>query len=272
MSFAIDSYLERIDYHGPLERDLSTLTALHRQHLLTVPYENVDVQLKRPLGLGPEAAFDKIVNRRRGGWCYEMNTVLGDVLTHIGFDMRRVCGGVNRAVRGDACLGNHLVLLTEVDGVTYIVDTGFGDGFIDPIVLAAGEFSQRGFHYRLEELDDGYWRFHNHAFGGAPSFDFRDEAADEDQLAEQCRTLQTSPESPFVMVLVCQQFTPDGYEIQIGRTARTITPAGETSRDLESADALMARLEGVFGITDPAVAGLWPEMCRRHAEYFGEEE
>jgi N-hydroxyarylamine O-acetyltransferase len=68
----LQAYFDRIGFAGPARPDLATLRAIHRAHLLAVPYENLDVQLGRPVTLDPAHAFDKIVRRRRGGWCYEM--------------------------------------------------------------------------------------------------------------------------------------------------------------------------------------------------------
>ena len=88
------AYLARIGHTGPVQPDLATLRAVHRAHHFAIPYENLDVQLKRPVVTDPAAAFDKIVTRRRGGWCYEMNGVLGWALAEIGFNVTyRMSGG-----------------------------------------------------------------------------------------------------------------------------------------------------------------------------------
>ena len=71
MNLQLGAYLDRIGYDGALAPDLATLTALHRHHLLAIPYENLDVQLGRELTLDIDAIYEKIVRRRRGGWCYE---------------------------------------------------------------------------------------------------------------------------------------------------------------------------------------------------------
>ena len=265
------NYLARIRYDGPLNVDLKTLNAIHRHHLLAVPYEDLDVQLKRPLTTDVSAAYDKIVNQGRGGWCYEMNGVLGWALSEIGFDIQRVCGGVNRNERGDAVVGSHLVLLTELDQ-TYVIDTGFGDAFLEPVALKEGKFSERGFDFSLEHLPDGYWRLHNHQFGGAPNFDFKTVPADEAQLESVCQGLQTSEHSPFVMALIAQLFVEDGYEIQVGRAARTITAQGVETKILDSADELQDRLKSVFGLDVPEVADLWPTIVERHEQLFGDKK
>ena len=265
----LSEYLNRIGYHGHPEPDLETLTAIHQRHLATIPYENLDVQLGRRLSTDVNSAFEKIVERGRGGWCYEMNGLLGWALTEIGFDIKRVCGGVARTLRGDSAMGNHLVLLTELEGQTWIVDTGFGDGFYEPVPLKPHEFTQRGFQFRLEKTDDGYWRLHNHENGGAPDFDFSTEPADESLLSAQCKYLQTAEESPFVMALICQLFTDGGYEIQLGRMAKTITADGAESKLLNSAEEFVERLNTVFDLDVPEAARLWPRVVERHETLFG---
>ena len=92
----LDDYLARIEYRGPVAPDLACLTAIHRQHLLTIPYLDLDVQLGRLVYLDPERFFEKIVAGRRGGWCYEMNGLLCWALREIGFEVTRMVGGVGR--------------------------------------------------------------------------------------------------------------------------------------------------------------------------------
>ena len=92
----LPAYLQRIQFRGEPRPDLATLKALHRQHLLHIPYENLDVQLGRPLDLDPAAAFDKLVRRRRGGWCYEMNGLLRWALETVGFEVLPMTGAIRR--------------------------------------------------------------------------------------------------------------------------------------------------------------------------------
>ena len=106
----IDAYLARIDLSWPLPPTLETLTVVHRAHLRAIPYENLDVQLGRPVTIERPAIFEKIVSRHRGGWCYEMNGLLGWALGELGFRVTRVAGAVMREAMVDAFIGNHLVL------------------------------------------------------------------------------------------------------------------------------------------------------------------
>src|SRR5262245_9960527 len=206
----LPAYLARIGFIGEARPDRATLEQAHRGHLLSIPYENLDVQLGRPLTTSPDAAFRKLTIGRRGGWCYEMNGTLGAALSAIGFKVTRLAGAVMRSAMGDANLGNHLVLLVDLPEGPVIADVGFGDGPIGPFDLAAGRFRSGLFDFELEDLKDGWWRLHNHPFGGAPNFDFQPQAADEAVLAARCDFLQSNEASPFVQNLVAQIHRPDG--------------------------------------------------------------
>lgn len=260
------AYFDRIGYAGEARPDLATLRAVHRAHLLTVPYENLDIQLGRPVTTDPEAAFDKIVRRRRGGWCYEMNGLLGAVLTQIGFKVTRMSGAAMRDIKGDRAIGNHLVLLVDLDGEPWIADTGFGDGALEPFPLREAAFQIGGFAFSLEKLDARWWRFHNHPFGGAKSFDFQVGPADPAVLAEKCQWLQTAPDSGFVLNAVAQRFCGDEILQLRGRVLNRVRPSGKVERTLASADEFVAVLADDFGLDLPEAADLWPRILARHEQ------
>ena len=266
----VSAYLDRIGYAGPLAPDLATLRALHRAHLAAIPYENLDVQLGRPLTTDPAAAYDKIVRRGRGGWCYEMNGLFGAMLQAVGFDVMRMAGAANRELLGDIVIGNHLVLRVQIDGQAWVADVGFGDGTMEPFPLRAGPIAFGGFEFRLETLDQRWWRFHNQPHGGAKSFDFAVEPADPQLLGGRCEWLQYAPESTFVLNLIAQRWR-DGTILQLrGRVYREVTPAGVTSRLLQSPDELIAVLKDEFALDVPEVAGLWDRVVARHEAVMAE--
>ena len=262
----LDGYLHRIGYAGQVEPTLACLTQIHRHQALSVPYENLDIQLKVRVGQEPAAIYDKLVTRRRGGWCYELNGLL---LQAIGFDVRRVAGGAHRHERGDAAVGNHLVLLVRLDRL-YIADLGLGDGLRAPIPLEVGTYRQGALEFRLERLDDGYWRLWNHDGGDPAAFDFREDPADEALLAAQCHRLQTSPESGFVQNLAVQRMTETGLVLLTGRVLANRTPAGTRKTVLGSVEELEATLAAEFGIRGVAMAPAWPAITARHEAVFGE--
>ncbi len=266
------AYLDRIGHTGPVAADLATLRAVHRAHHFAIPYENLDVQLKRPVTTNPAAAFDKIVTRRRGGWCYEMNGLLGWALGEIGFKITRMMAGVRREQDGDIAISNHLILRVDLeDGPRsgpWMADVGFGDGPLDPYPIVAGPIQGGLFAYRLEEMADGWWRLHNHPAGGAPSFDFQISPADEAAMADRCHWLQTDPASGFVQNAVAQRHQPDRLLMLRGRSLRTVTADGSSDRLIADADDYVATLKRDFDLDLPEAAALWPAIQTRHEAVF----
>lgn len=263
----LSAYLDRIGFSGPAAPDRATLEALSRAHLAAVPFENLDVQLGRPLATALPAIFDKIVTRRRGGWCYEQNGLLGWALGEIGFDVRRISAGVLRELRGDAALGNHLALIVTLD-VPMLVDVGFGGSLARPLPLAAGERLDSPFTVALSETD-GYWRFAERIGEGDPfTFDFSAEPADETLLARQCAALQGDPDSVFVQNLVVQQRQGDRHLTLRGRVLLERWPGGEAKHLVASAGDFVDVLRTRFALDLPEAARLWDKVCARHAVLF----
>lgn len=265
----IAGYLDRIGYRGPVEPTLECLRQVHRAHALTIPYENIDVQLAMPVDQRIERIFDKLVVRKRGGWCYEMNGLLGWALTAIGFRVMRIAAGMLRSERGDLALGNHLVLLVDLEHRRYLADLGMGDGLREPIPLEPGSYKQGELDFRLELIEGGYWRFHSHSFGYPPNYDFRVEPADEALLDAKCRSLQTVPESVFVQNLVCQLMRPEAVTCLTGRVLRQKEKERTLKLLLNSPDELTRTLTTVFGIEGIDAAAIWPNVLARHEILFG---
>jgi len=261
------AYLDRIGFAGSPEPDLATLGRIQRGHLEHIPYENLDVQLGRPVTLELRDAFAKLVTAGRGGWCYEMNGLFGAALAAIGFHVTRLAGSVRRDLMGEVMVGNHLVLKVDLEE-PWIADVGFGDGPIDPFPLREGGFEAGGFAYRLERLEGGWWRFHNSEFGGAPSFDFTEQPASPALLAEKCQWLQTWPESPFVTTATAQRHRPGEILVLRGRLLRRVRPGGTEDLLIGDAAAYVDLLARDFDLHVPEAAGLWPRMLARHEQLF----
>jgi N-hydroxyarylamine O-acetyltransferase len=265
----LSAYLRRIRFDGSVRPDLATLRAIHRAHQYAIPFENLDVLLHRPVDLDLEANYDKIVCQRRGGWCYEMNGVMGWALKEIGFEVMRMGAGVMRVRSGDAQLGNHLCLLVCLDQ-PYLVDVGFGGSLAEPLPLGASDREDRPYRLGLSELSDGYWRFSEiaHGDGEAFSFDFRVAPADEALLARKCQFLQTDPASPFIQNLVVQRRTADTHLSLRGRVLAVIHATRVDKKLLNSKDELVATLRDNFDLDTPEAATLWPSICARHEALF----
>lgn len=265
----IDDYLNRIGVRGALAVDVATFRKIHRAHALSIPYENLDVQLGRPVTRNTAEIFEKIVNRRRGGWCYEMNGLLGWALREVGFDVTFLAGGVMRDTMGDGVVGNHLVLLVRIDDANWIGDVGFGDGLIDPAPLCAGEIADHPLRAKLQRIDGDWWRYSNDPCTGGPSFDFNTSVSDGSLLDEMCRYLQSDPASPFVQNAVVQSWQGGTHISMRGRVLRKISSCIENRTLIESEADYVLTLKETFGIDLPESSGLWSAIVRRHAELFG---
>lgn len=125
-------YLDRVGVRAPVEPTPKSLETLQRAHLSTVPFENLHVYHRRGVFTTDDWTVPKIVDQRRGGWCFELNGAFAALLTALGYDVRRLAA----TVLGDnpSPMPTHLTLQVTVDR-PYLVDVGFGDSFIKPLPL-----------------------------------------------------------------------------------------------------------------------------------------
>ncbi|MFE1364044.1 arylamine N-acetyltransferase [Streptomyces anulatus] len=241
----LDAMLHRIGHRGRVTPDQETLFALHRSWRRMVPYENLDIQLGRPVSLDPDALSDKLVRRRRGGYCFEQNTGLAMLLRLAGFEVSMVEGGVMRQARGDAMWGNHNALIIDLDGRQWVADAGIGDGFMEPLHLREGPHTQGRFTYRLERLTPDTWRFHHHPGATVASYDFRLQPREPADFAARSHELCTSPGSPYVTTLIAARPTA-GHTLLLSRTVRQYSADGRSSRAIRDEGEFATTLRETF--------------------------
>ena len=244
----VATYLQRLNYQGPTEPTAETLCDLHRAHLLTVPFENLDIHLGREIVLDDERLYGKIVERRRGGFCYELNGVFAALLRALGFSVKKLAAGVARADGSYSPLFDHMALMVELEA-RWLADVGFGDSFREPLRLDdEGEQAQAFGAYRIRH--DGEQRIMEQRNGNEwqPQYRFPLQAYEYSDYAEMCRYHQTSPESHFTQNRVCSLATTDG---RITLTnGRMITTIGDerSERELASESEIAAILHDQFGM------------------------
>jgi N-hydroxyarylamine O-acetyltransferase len=210
----VAAFLDRINYCGPIEPTASTLRAIHATHMRTVPFENLDIHLKRPISLDETDLFNKIVIRRRGGFCYELNGLLAFVLRELGYAVTLLSA---RSINADDSLSpefDHLVLLVQIphDTDRWLVDVGYGDSSIEPLRLdQIGEQLQTDRGYWLDRTGDTY-RLIMREYDGSiePQYAFILQPRQFDEFLGMCHYHQTSPESSFTRKRVCTLATIDG--------------------------------------------------------------
>ncbi|HXR17663.1 MAG TPA: arylamine N-acetyltransferase, partial [Terriglobales bacterium] len=196
--FNLSAYLDRIAYSGPLTPTADVLRNLHRAHLLTVPFENLDIALGRKIVCDESTFIRKIVERQRGGFCYELNGAFAALLRALRFQVTLLSARVPREDGSESPEFDHLALRIDLDE-PWLADVGFGDSFLEPLRLQPGieqSHDDRTFRVvdcgdslRMERAErDGAWK-RQYSFTLTPR--------SLDDFAAMCHYHQTSPESPF---------------------------------------------------------------------------
>lgn len=207
----IKAYLERINYDGSVAPSAETLRDLQIAHLLTVPFENLSIHAKQPIVLNDDALFEKIVRRRRGGFCYEANGLFAALLRELGFDVTMLSAGVAHAEGGFGPDFDHMALMVTLHE-RYLLDVGFGDSFREPLLIdESGEQVQGRRSYKI--IPDGaHLILMRRDGGGEWNAQYRFTLLPHEYVdyVEMCRYHQTSPQSHFTRTRVCSRATPNG--------------------------------------------------------------
>jgi arylamine N-acetyltransferase len=254
----VAAYFARIGYSGPADPTLETLSQLVAAHGRSIPFENLDPLLGVPVtDLGPAALVDKLVRRRRGGYCYEHNNLMRYVLEHLGFEVDALAARVvwmsPHGLDGPPTAEDHQALAVRIPGVddTFLVDVGFGGQTLSsPIHLTAGP-TQRTRHepYRLRAHHQGYvleslvrdiWQ---------PLYTFTTDPRPLIDLRVGSWYASTYPESHFVSGLTAATVTDDARWNLRGRNLAIHTLDGRTERTrFDTAAQVLDALANRFGI------------------------
>jgi N-hydroxyarylamine O-acetyltransferase len=248
----VEEYLNRIGVkREDATLDIAGLTRLQRQHLLNIPFENLDIHWKRPIVLDTERFFRKIVERGRGGFCYELNGLFNELLNSIGFKTHLVSARVST---GDGNFSNeydHAAIIVQAGGGEYLADVGFGAFTAGPLKMVLDEEQEdgtgtyvirerTGLYLMVMKKEGDDWKAE---YTFVP---FRRELA---EFAGMCDFHQTSPESHFTRGKVCSLMTADGRKTLTDK--KFIVTRGEerSERDVGSEEEFEKILEREFGIT-----------------------
>ena len=265
----LPAYLARIGYKGELAPTLPVLLALHEAHVTSVPFENLDVYLGKGIRIDLGSIQAKIVKARRGGYCFEQNTLFAAVLEAVGFKVAHLSARV-RMGTSRVLPRTHMVLRVEIDGTLWHVDVGFGwSGLIQPIPLQAGKIFRQGvWQYRFKN-EGSQWVMESVVRG---SWQDQYLLCEEPQLSADYEMANymtsTHPASRFVLTVTAQRCTPSARHIVKNREyiidrggestrlqgRREYLPPGSrdiTVEKLADDAALLEVLEEEFGIVLP---------------------
>jgi N-hydroxyarylamine O-acetyltransferase len=250
----IEAYLSRTGYSGSRSPSLATLAGLQRAHLATIPFENIDVLLGQSIRLDLQSLQDKLVHRRRGGYCFEHNSLFTAVLRELGFAVATLEARVRPPGATQTLPRTHMTLRVEVEDGPFIVDVGFGgDGPVAPVPLDGSISEQEIDSFRvvdegsvqvLQMVRDGSWR-DQYAFGLDPALPVDFEVANY--------YTSTFPGSIFTQRLTVQRSPVGERRILRGLTLVLRSKAGETVREIGEPE-LSDVIRNVFGIDMPGGA------------------
>lgn len=236
--FDLAAYLGRIGVDANPRPDVPTLGVLHRAHLAAIPFENLDIQMGKAISLDPTVLQEKMVRRRRGGYCFEHNMLFVHALRAIGFECHTCEARVRQNAAGVLRERTHMVLKVVCAGRTWLADVGFGgDGIIGPVAIDGSASEQFGRVYRIIN-EDRMWVLQVERPGGwddlyailpVPVFPV-------DFVVANWFT-STHPESRFVKTLTAQRSTPEARHV-----LRNLTYSVHRGDQVESRDIARAEL------------------------------
>jgi len=255
MTLDLNGYFDRINYGGAAEPTLEVLQYLVTAHTRTIPFENLDPLMGVPVDdLGPQALSDKLVRRRRGGYCYEQNGLMGCVLSEIGFRVRRFAGRVTWMLPPGAPAGaqTHTVLAVTFPGSVgpYLVDVGFGGQTLtSPIRFETGNVQQTTHEpYRLQDRRDGLVLQAQVRGEWQSLYEFTTRTRPGIDLQVGSWYVSTHPSSFFVTTLMVARVIDDARLNLAGRDLTIHRADASEKIRLDDAAAVVDTLSDRFGI------------------------
>lgn len=250
----VSRYLDRLNYRGARDVSADALRELHKAHMLSVPFENLDIHIGRPIVLEEEKLLRKIVEDRRGGFCYELNGAFCALLRAMGFEVSMLSAGVAREDGGFDPPFDHMALLVELED-RWLADVGFGDSFREPLLLdERGEQDQNSDVYRLTENGEHLILHRRIDNEWKPQYRFSLQAYRLSDFSEMCHYHQTSPQSPFTQQRTCSRATPGGRITVTGIRLIITDREKREERELAGDEEWLAVLREHFGIELKATA------------------
>lgn len=255
----LDAYFARTGYTGPRTPTLATLDGIVAAHVQTIPFENLDVLLGRPISLEPEAVFQKLVHERRGGYCFEQNSLLSRVLTALGFSVTALSARVRwQQPRDFTPPRTHLFLWVELDdgGASWLADVGIGGLSLTsaiPFDVSGRELPTP--HDIRRIVREGGSLFHQVRLGGtwADVCEFTGEAMPPIDCELANWFTSAHPQSHFRNRLLAARAGPPGFRFTLlNNEFTTRGPDGRPhTRTLATPEELLAVLAENFGLSFP---------------------
>jgi N-hydroxyarylamine O-acetyltransferase len=261
----LDAYFRRTGYTGPRTADLAALTALHRAHLESIAFENVDVALGRGISLELPDVQGKLVDAGRGGYCFEHNLLFAAVLEQLGFPVTRLLARVRRG-RPGVRYRAHATLVVQAEYRLWLCDVGFGDdGLIAPVPLESGaESTVDGWTWRTVRQGDEWVLQAARPDGWFDLYAFRTERHFPPDFEVSNFFTAHHESSTFTGRTVAMRYSDRMWHVLNDHRLVRHHADGRTEHTELNADRIIAELRGTFGLRldDEDAHGL----RRRHAD------
>jgi N-hydroxyarylamine O-acetyltransferase len=243
-------YFDRIKYRGSIDATFEVLSNLQLMHLMNVPFENLDIQNHIKIDL--DNLFNKIVIRKRGGFCYELNGLFYKLLKEIGFTVKMVSARVyNTNAKNYSPEFDHMALIVSIKDDQYLVDVGFGEFALGPIKMEPDrETNDITGIFRIELFDDNYKAVEKKNIEGKfiPEYIFSEKERQTEEFYQRCYYHQTSKESHFTQKKICSLPTQNGRTTLTGNTLKITEKGIVTEKNLDNEQEVRQVLSVYFGI------------------------
>jgi N-hydroxyarylamine O-acetyltransferase len=264
----LGAYLERIGLPTPPAADAEGLESVQRAHRQAIPFENFDVRLGRPIAIDSDGVFGKLVTARRGGYCFEHNRLLADMLAELGVASRPLLARVRLGLpAGDHPPRTHVLLLTDLGGAPWIADVGFGGSYVPVLRLADGAEAATadGARHRLRRIGApgslaGEWLLERAGPVAAtdgralahgdwqPQYSFDLAEAAPADLEQAHHWTATAPASRFTRLHIATRALPDGFASLIDRTLSVTRGGHPEVREISDRAGYDRVLRDLFGL------------------------
>jgi N-hydroxyarylamine O-acetyltransferase len=249
--FDLEAYCARVEYSGDRKPTAKTLRQLHRAHATHIPFENLDIHLGREIKLDLASLQSKLVRDRRGGYCFEQNTLLASALEEFGFRVTRLAARV-RLNADRMTPRTHMVLMVDADNQQWLADVGFGGwGIIEPIRLLENQETRQGpWTYRLRREDEMWILSCPECPVGVDQYSFtleRQFPVDYEPPNHYC---STHPQSRFVQT-VTVQLASEHVRCILRGDELTMADANGVRVEKIEGEALLGLLRERFGLSFP---------------------
>jgi len=264
--FDLDAYLTRIGYVGPRTPTLATLKAIHALQPAAIPFEGIDPFLRRPVPLDLASLQAKLVRQRRGGYCFELNTLFSAALEAMGFRVTNLAGRVRWMAPPERPHSprTHHLLRVDLDEGAYLADVGFGGHLLaGPIKLERDiEQATPASTLRLVEMDQRLMLQALLPKGGQDMYLFTLEPQHAIDYEVANWFTSTNPASRFHAALLAERLTPEGRVSLLNTKLTERRPGAEPrERFLQSAAEMAELFDEDFGISLPVSAEeLWERL------------